>query len=1110
MRYNVNPIEEELNEKLWTIYAWWASVLILKMMSLTWITGRVRVAKQVIHSEEDSIWMKGGHVILCPSGGGHPAVDRIRSAHYNDLAIVLPYLLIVPIWLTTLPSFLTARTLMLCFATSNVLSTLMQLEVPSYGHLSVLCHLCIDEVDMMEIQDRIVKRRSIRSIIRHIPERISEVVERFFYVLGSRIALRPQRWLLGSVMIILLCLGGLYWFRQEKNPLKLWVPPNSDFVHDTEWFLSGFEEGQRVQTMILTGEDVLQPEILSKLNEITKLVLSTTVPGRHTDITWTDVCLKVPAISTHISRAKRGSQPFEDDFFDEEPTEKINETEFEPSVHIDSKMYCYAYNSLPRACLLLSILDIWDYDSNLTMKETKEDIIAKINTVKISPTLGHPINFTDLLGDVTRDETGRIVSAKAIKTQFLLRVNFSNIDMDNFGNDAGTADWATEEALKWESGYLRTLDKASTEFRDWNRNKYPNQTLGLFYEAGRSFGDISSSTLFQDIDKLAIGIILMFFYVQFILSNFNWVEWRFCLTATGLLCVGGAFIISVGLCSAIGIPYGPVHTSLPFMLLGLGVDDLFVMMASWKQIHSSEENREKLLHERIGLALGHAGSAICITSLTDVVAFIIGASTILPSLQSFCIYAAVGVLVTFLLQITFFVAFFTLDAKRIEQKRNGIIPCKVHENYVPTIADPNEAFSTKLIDRLYTKVVLTVPGKVIVLLITIAAASAGAFGSHQLEQWFDPIWFLPKDTHLSEYITARHQYFSQKGHTAYVFIGDVDYSSEFPKIMTLTANLKNLSSVENIESWPDHFANFVKKYYNTDITTGEVQPKDFQHYLSKFLFSRAGGKYQMNFRFDKKLECGEDAPRILIATIEFSFTKFTGPHEWIPAMDNTKQLAKETGINGFVTVWSKMFSTWVTDKLISQEVLRNLLLALICVMATTAVLIAEPQTCFWILLCVLLTLLNVCGFMNFWGLTIDIVSCIGLELAVGLSVDYAAHVAHAFLNAPSQDKEPQDRKIRALVAVKHIGAAVAYGAGSTLLALSMLAFSDAYVFRAFFKIFFLVITFGLWHGLFLLPVVLSTVGPRSLRTHNGRRSNTDEKNSIEDEVDKPLNKETEN
>ncbi|XP_047370825.1 uncharacterized protein LOC124957695 isoform X1 [Vespa velutina] len=149
MLYNTNPIEKEQEQKLWTIYAWWASVLILKMMSLTWITGRVRVAKQVIHSEEDRIWMKGNQVIMCPNGGGHPAVDRIRSAHYNDLAIVLPYLLIVPIWLNTSPCFFSARTIMLIFAISNILSTLMHLEIieaPNLYH--IVCRICCTAILM--------------------------------------------------------------------------------------------------------------------------------------------------------------------------------------------------------------------------------------------------------------------------------------------------------------------------------------------------------------------------------------------------------------------------------------------------------------------------------------------------------------------------------------------------------------------------------------------------------------------------------------------------------------------------------------------------------------------------------------------------------------------------------------------------------------------------------------------------------------------------------------------------------------------------------------------------------------------------------------------------
>lgn len=133
--------------------------------------------------------------------------------------------------------------------------------------------------------------------------------------------------------------------------------------------------------------------------------------------------------------------------------------------------------------------------------------------------------------------------------------------------------------------------------------------------------------------------------------------------------------------------------------------------------------------------------------------------------------------------------------------------------------------------------------------------------------------------------------------------------------------------------------------------------------------------------------------------------------------------------------------------MIEVEVQRNLLLALGCVMFCTVLLVTNIQMCFWIFLCVLLTMINLCGFMQMWGLTIDLVACIGMELAIGLCVDFATHVGHTFLTCTEGG-----RGERAIYTVSHIGAAVFYGGGSTLLALSMLSISDAYVFQSFFKV----------------------------------------------------------
>lgn len=80
------------------------------------------------------------------------------------------------------------------------------------------------------------------------------------------IAQNPYNCLLGCSIVILFCLSGLFRFRQEKNPVKLWSSPDSDFALDTDWLMSHFKEGLRIQTFILTGNNVLEQEALIRVN----------------------------------------------------------------------------------------------------------------------------------------------------------------------------------------------------------------------------------------------------------------------------------------------------------------------------------------------------------------------------------------------------------------------------------------------------------------------------------------------------------------------------------------------------------------------------------------------------------------------------------------------------------------------------------------------------------------------------------------------------------------------------------------------------------------------------------------------------------------------------
>lgn len=172
-----------------------------------------------------------------------------------------------------------------------------------------------------------------------------------------------------------------------------------------------------------------------------------------------------------------------------------------------------------------------------------------------------------------------------------------------------------------------------------------------------------------------------------------------------------AIFVSYGLCSAFGVFYGPVHSILPFLLLGIGIDDMFVIVSSWNNL--SKEDRKGSLAMRIGSCMRHAGVSITVTSVTDFMAFAVGATTVLPSLRSFCIYSAIGILATYLFQASFFVAWLSLDQRRIESHRNGVFPWYKHRDWKPNAFSRIEPLQS-FFDNVLAKYMFRKPAKVLI------------------------------------------------------------------------------------------------------------------------------------------------------------------------------------------------------------------------------------------------------------------------------------------------------------------------------------------------------------------------------------------------------------
>ena len=92
-----------------------------------------------------------------------------------------------------------------------------------------------------------------------------------------------------------------------------------------------------------------------------------------------------------------------------------------------------------------------------------------------------------------------------------------------------------------------------------------------------------------------------------------------------------------------GMKISNMHPLLPFLLLGIGADDMYVITAVADQVNPRMSYKRK-----IGKALKLGGVSILITTLTDAVAFMLSGFSTLPALRSFAIFAGFGVIFDFL------------------------------------------------------------------------------------------------------------------------------------------------------------------------------------------------------------------------------------------------------------------------------------------------------------------------------------------------------------------------------------------------------------------------------------------------------------------------------
>ena len=198
-------------------------------------------------------------------------------------------------------------------------------------------------------------------------------------------------------------------------------------------------------------------------------------------------------------------------------------------------------------------------------------------------------------------------------------------------------------------------------------------------------------------------------------------------------------------------------------------------------------------------------------------------------------------------------------------------------------------------------------------------------------------------------------------------------------------------------------------------------------------------------------------------------------------MNELRQLEEEFGFEGSFSYAVQFldYEMWGTfHREMTLCVSLSIIIILIIIMAMTS----NITITLLVGLCVFITDVLLFGFIHYWRLTLNPILLVHIVVSVGISVDYSAHIAYAFLveKVPQNGIHNTPEKIRiykAKMALRKMGSSVFHGGFSTLLAISALGFSSSYVFVVFFKLWVGIIVFGMSNGFFFLPVILSFYGP---------------------------------
>jgi Niemann-Pick C1 protein len=900
-------------------------------------------------------------------------------------------------------------------------------------------------------------------------EPLDGVLQRKFRCAARIVATHPWTTILVCYAACAACSAGMIELNITSDPEKIWVPPGSASAVQEQYFNNYFQPFFRTEVMIFT------------------------TPNRTVNMISKEYLERVMAVQTAINTTASSTGAV------------LNDLCFKPIIG--------------KGCMVGSPLNYWR--DNLALLEADTDIpytlacipqSVGLPYVPCNTEIGIPVIEELVFGGLACDPTvvspdpcsSCVPSARALIVTFLL---------ENTAALAGRGE-------TWEHDVF--LDIAARAARELAAD--PVAPMLLSYMAERSIADELEVEDMENEFVVVVSYGAMFLYIAVALGKFpHPVRTRALLGLQGIVIVMLSVASALGVCSVLGLPITMIVTEVvPFLILAIGVDNMFIIVKAYDRTAAKHPGWD--VADVLSQTAAEVGPSITAAAVSECLAFAVGAATDIPALQGFCIIASVAVAFDYALQMTLFMAAVALDARRQRAHRCDVLLFEVPADTAAPASGTfwryiNEGhFVRTVIDRYYVPLLLRPAVKAAVLLLFAGLLGVSGYAMTQLKLGLEQQLVLPSDSYMQGFFDAQAS-LMDIGSPAYIVLHDVDYESDTPAVYAaanvMVQSLALLTDVieppvyswlQGFEAWDrdrDYINNNLTQYCPPSPPAGTP----FPHRVSAFLNLRVDQPCCQNFaycgaQYAQDVRLGNDTRgvlRVLSSKLRTQHRPLRDQADFINSMEETQAAVTTLALafprlNQVDTVaypgsdkwgaafpYSLFYVYYDQYSYIRGVAVQNLLVAVAAVFFAVLC-VASPAIAGIVgglILCITVDIIGLLWLFNpapaAGDFTVDInaVSVVNLVMAVGLSVEFVVHIATAYA---SHSGTPE-RRVR--LALSQMGASVVTGITFTkFIGVLVLAFAPSRLFRLYyFQMYLAIIIGGAFHGLAVLPVLLTLFNP---------------------------------